>query len=1673
MDWTHRGLIGVEDTGGKCVLRWNQGRCHFVVHVTVSSFSPRPSHRNGVRMSPQQLTLCLLVYLTTTAVVFSFRGVDEGGSPWAKDGSDGKDVVLVVIADGLDRNTGLCNVTVDQSTLGSLMNVFVDTVNRVMNRAALAVVEGPCNKMTDLGQRTLDAVRRHSVTAVVTATSNLTSDRFLDVFDLLGVRVVELVTGDVILKRSRRLSHIVVPHPAYWDLQFALSEMTKLNWTMAALGSAASSSTAAETLFAAMAIEQGLCLLPASLDRKVPEIKISEFDGIISVSAYLADVELQARHFDARGNKSLNDSVPAKQELLSFDRLDKNSTQTLLTLLSSHCVNRTLNIGMCLVYKRWPSLPYRVLSEFNDIINSVSLFCNEAELKGKCSPSESDSCVLQGLLRGNATPNVYRMLRPVKDHDKGSNRRTTRDTLEHVQIHHDQMRPSANFSASVSYTSCGSYCHLCWRCSPLRSSSRRVLKSGEGTLAIVGLFPLTKHSGSGPCSRPSTLGRAAADAFLNTLMSSDDPSSGAGHGSNLTIQGLVIDTCVPRDAFENIVGDVESCGYTYANFESEFKSQVLVQPSLVAGYVRAFSHVTPSAASKPAVTVTSTGYSATSDPGLIFAEKAMTALKGIGWTVMTVIMSDQEPFSSALRWIKSSRLSVEFCFIECIVLSSNSSSRSTDLNRIRTATDKTALVLLLTNARDTVAAIQHLRSSWAITRRKASLILTPWNDVPLHGEDVFTFIDVVVSLRPALGGPVVPSNIVFGSGGGPVDETNSGHSLSDKRVLHLVALAAGEIKSYVEGRGLNLTSSERIDSTEIEVVEISTDSRQGNVVAKVDQGLTWVRPFSGPSFTRCRGWCPLCQSCKGDNPSIISSPYIPGDLIVTAVLPLRKRAPSGVFQCGEPNDDPTTLLVTLAFMFAVETARDRYPDLLPRVKVGGLVLDSCSDVNIATKVIGDFEMCSAKFGNADSDLPSIHEKMGKNGSSYAYPSQNVGYMVDSQSLGLDRAKRILESAKTRQAIFLERDVGVTQENADREQVVDAVTEVMVKLKWKKVVVLFEGSRVHQNEADLLLKEFFKEKICVVAALKFKAENVSHIEGQLIGRMNVPIVLLSSVSSSVSLLKSIQKKSIHFWIIPATSHSEADLQFLTSMVQAGSILITRKYSRNEEFNAFLKDMNRTDSNPPQWYREILKNRYSCSLKKGNNCQSFLLGEELTHLSPIVHDTVKHVDALLHGLHRQYVRRCPDQRGICDTLAEDLVSGSLPPLLKDVSFVFQGELLEYVSSEQIIHKLSLFNKHDNKLVEVGKYVKGDLHLNTSSIHLYNSVGVELSHIPEVRCRNDCACLDIFPRNLSLRADDHGDHSYSTRPGEFIMETWSIAVVAVSSSGCFVSLIFAVYVMHKMCTGTIGRRYTVLGLALLLAVTVLYGAVLPFVFEPSETVCAMRYFLTGLAYTFCFAVILVKLMTLQSYKFIGLGGEVSGLNQAATVFFITCVQVSSGVHWWLYYSPFLRSRLTDGGVLNYACNMDRIDFAIYLVYTMFLLAACCLYSVGVRNEKKNMGEARLLLFCSWLCLFVWVGWLSGFFFFDRKWSNVLICGAILACATAVMLIVFIPKVRLVSRLKYDLSSQASTANARNGYCIDTDFLYERPQSLPGTLTSTVSSSGKSSCAKTVTSFDSDLKR
>ncbi|XP_046340819.2 uncharacterized protein LOC124121790 [Haliotis rufescens] len=1248
--------------------------------------------------------------------------------------------------------------------------------------------------------------------------------------------------------------------------------------------------------------------------------------------------------------------------------------------------------------------------------------------------------------------------------------------LTEVQTKHGRLQLPLSLPEMFYNSHCHGFCSECVKCKPLITSNERVVVE-EGTLYIVGVFPIHKSTSGVACADPNIPGFRAAQAFTAAVGQINSTGLTKDLPAGVSIGWVMFDSCGDTTWFERKHHEIDTCLYKYKDANEK---DVIVQPARTIAYINLGGNRNPPTSSPTAI-VSNYGIGMNGEAAQYYIEAVISTLLKVKWTYVSLIHSNDDHSSNMLDLLNQKLPQTPICFDRVYNISKAVPASSA----MRKATADTETVILLTNTTDTEIILASLSPSG----RKYRLVMFTWNVGVLSGMNLSSVVEETLVVWPKSvtsslddvmdmsGNPwfegfqgstnisssskffaaqeMAESSLIFDAVNALARQINSAYTmLCPSRDGLCDAFADFEnVKSHIQSQENAIRAQYEISVQRFLIDGTIVSKKIGTVGTDGDAKLILDGTAVLPHTSECEGWCPRCQRCQGEPSPTNRSLYLPGDVIVAGVLPLRNSDKGGL-QCGGLSTSVESEQVVEAFMFAVETFPRRYPYLLPNVKVGGLVIDSCSDANTAVQKVVNFETCTTTF-NTNADAPP-------------HPSQTLGYLLHGSQGDVQQLEQCV-SAVDKLAVATVSDWGQSSTNTKSYLTIDyearsevsAIVQTLTFLNWTQVVLIISDKDVFRLKSDLLLSQTAAKSICVSKLVRFNGTILSSLQyatSQLTLTGFVPIVVMASKEDTVRLFQEGSIKRVpRTWLI---STSAADWSVLSDLnVPTGTLLLDRNGKQSPAFADFYSNM-MVRQNASAWWQQYWEDKSRCSL---TDTSPFLQpcstsSDERPIPSQLATRIILGVDVILHAVHNQYVTLCDQKKGFCRRFADEGV-GRVPASAKAVAFEFEDEIVKFAESGKLVSSYSLLSVHPRGRVKVGEWRSGQLLLDASK--LYYIDGQSSANV--AHCHSKCICLNNVTSNRNITPADAVFYETS---GRFNGELWATIIVTISAAGAFVTLILIFYVIYKVCAGALAKRYVGLGLLLLIGVLILYLAVLPFVFTPSNTVCGLRFFAPGFTYCLCFATVLVKMTSIRDYKLIGLGGEVSNLNQFLSVFFVTSVQIAIGVQYWVLKAPFVTEKST-GSQTFYACAFQRSEFLVYLVYVMFVLVLSSIYGIGVRKEQKNMGEARLLLTSSWLCVFVWVGWTVVLMVLDVTLIEPVISAGIMACATLMLTVIFIPKIHMVARLKYDVSKQ--TTSMQNGYKVDPDFMFERPYSLPGTLTSSYSS--VKTYPKSIEHFDSSL--
>lgn len=1276
---------------------------------------------------------------------------------------------------------------------------------------------------------------------------------------------------------------------------------------------------------------------------------------------------------------------------------------------------------------------------------------------------------------------------------------------------------------------CSAECLRCRICYPNEAKSIPTVIAKDGDIILTAGFPIYEDSKFGDrCSQLSVEGIVMAQSFMYAIETVQDKYPAENLLNGVSIGALIYDTCGGKSIDSSKISINSNCPSTFFNGKSnvtmkgKFVSNIeFVNSIQTEEPVAMRNDLSKFKISSSAISLSSVKYD-------IYLNALDAILKSLNWTYVNVVYSEEfYKMATITNWIINFRKG-GICIADEIVMYKNTDEIQTTIATISNSATKTGAIILFTSKEDTAKLVEQLNAS-RVSFENINLVLFEFNYVPnipkgsliIRPEKMtqqsleyeikklsvldngyyrgpvtknmnnwwveyherrhqchVQINDAILYPKPCSNQPTmsidnvdmsVPSWIVYyadaiaailddayiskcpqKSGacyafmsydklGRYIDSSIPGYTFDDDENNIINFTMDGTLRIPMQVIHVRLGQQ----NAEIKVGEVTEE----NKVTLLDH--VYAYDSNGTSVVvrhHCIGWCPSCQQCQTTATQSVDYEYNSGDIDLLGMFPIRNNG-FKAGRCGALFTARGADYLTESFMYAVNTAKTRYPYLLPGVSIGYLLVDTCSNIDTALQIISNFESCFASFVSPYSKMASPALVP----SYFFYADRNMTKDIQTS------VHRYGKFAVSHSIDFEDQTtaLGILQHSYAKYESL-AIVQFLLRMDWTHVTVVSSLEVLYSSKATMFMEFARSSAICVNSnhILSDPTSTLHAIQNIENSPDNVVVLFLSIADIHLFFSKKVINK-VHVISDINISWNDAPV---TITIPRGSFVIDRIGKVNEDLKMHLDTvMNEMTSQGNKWTRQFLSERQNCQTSHSQTCgipQNIMIDS-----SQVVLET----DLLMHALHNRIKRICGKGSGLCKVLEnEGLIPGDDD--FRNITIYYLNEtiVINDVDSQNGVFQISNFQ--DMGMRQVGEWKANTLTLSKELIKAYRgNLPIDL---PLSRCVGTCVCVNFN------KTDDKPDmtEAYQDPEMQFFKssaklnyELWVFVMLAIACGGVAASLLFLIYVIYKTCVGLLNKRYIGLGVLLLLAVISVYFSVLPFMLTPSTSVCGARYLLPQITYALVYATCLTKLMSLRSYKLIGLGGEISNLNQFLTVTFITSVQIAISVQYVVLKGPFLETKQSSSGRV-YACQFDRDEFLVYLIYVMLIILICALYAFTVRKEKKNMGEAIFILISSWINIGIWIAWIVVLKTTSRDYVEPTICLGLIVCATAIVLTIFLPKLHKIVKLKYDVKKSGVQ---NGGYKIDTEFMFDRPHTLPGGFRSSYNFSP--SKTKNISTFDS----
>ncbi|KAK2847372.1 hypothetical protein Q5P01_010371 [Channa striata] len=755
--------------------------------------------------------------------------------------------------------------------------------------------------------------------------------------------------------------------------------------------------------------------------------------------------------------------------------------------------------------------------------------------------------------------------------------------------------------------------------------------------------------------------------------------------------------------------------------------------------------------------------------------------------------------------------------------------------------------------------------------------------------------------------------------------------------------------------------------------------------------------------------------------------------------------------------EPREVHLSRAMIFGIEEINNS-TQLLPGVKLGYQIHDSCAEVPMAVKVA--FQLTNGLdpvfyTGDNCSQSGIVMAVVGESGST---PSISMSRIIG--SFNVPQVSHFATCAclsnKQQYPSFF-RTIPSDQFQAD------ALAKLVKQFGWTWIGAVRSDSDYGNNGMASFLDAANKEGICVEYSESFyRTQPRSRIQrvADVIRRSTAKVVVAFAAYGDMRILMeelSREPSPPRQWIGSEAWVTHPDMLKFTFC--AGAIGFGIPRSVIPGLRDFLLDLSPTTVAASPVLTEFWEEAFNCSLEKSAAANKHLCdgSEDLKKLQSPYTDTselritnmvYKAVYAIAHAIHNA-VCQATNSTIQCDKLSR-IESKQVLTQLRQVQFSQNGYHVSFDANGDPAATYELVNWQKSnsgslEFVTVGHY---DASLPAGQEFLLNKNITWMegrTQVPVSVCSDSCppgthkvlqkgkptCCYDcilcpegeisnetdsancfLCPKEFWPNADR--DTCFA-KPLEFLSfsEVLGIILTTFSVGGAFLAVIVAIVFFHHRTSPIVRANNSELSFLLLFSLTLCFLCSLTFIGAPSEWSCMLRHTAFGITFVLCISCVLGKtIVVLMAFKATLPGSNImkwfGPLQQRLTVVSFTLIQVLICTVWLVLSPPFPMKNLTtykDRIILECALG-SAVGFWAVLGYIGLLAVFCFVLAVLARKLPDNFNEGKFITFSMLIFCAVWITFIPAYVSSPGKFTVAVEIFAILASSFGLILCIFAPK-------------------------------------------------------------------
>ncbi|XP_028429751.1 extracellular calcium-sensing receptor [Perca flavescens] len=744
-------------------------------------------------------------------------------------------------------------------------------------------------------------------------------------------------------------------------------------------------------------------------------------------------------------------------------------------------------------------------------------------------------------------------------------------------------------------------------------------------------------------------------------------------------------------------------------------------------------------------------------------------------------------------------------------------------------------------------------------------------------------------------------------------------------------------------------------------------------------------------------------------------------------------------------------------IFAIEEINNS-TELLPGIKLGYQIYDSCASVPVAVHVA--FQLSNSLdpvfyTGDNCSQSGMVKAVVGENGSSLSISISRIIGPFNIPQVSHFSTCACLSDKQQYPSFF--RTVPSDQFQAD------ALAKLIKHFGWNWIGAVRSDSDYGNNGMASFLDAARKEGICVEYSESLsRTQPRSRFQrvADVIRRSTAMVVVAFAAAGDLRLLLEellLEPSPPRQWIGSEAWVTNTDM--LRFSFCAGTIGFGIERSVIPGLRDFLLDLSPSKVAVSPVLTEFWEDAFNCRLGKSAAIDKRLCdGTEdiktlqipYTDISQIRITSMvyKAVYAIAHAIHKAVCQKT-NSTTQCDKFTR-IESKEVLTQLKKVNFSQNGYDVSFDANGDPVARYELVNwqKRESgniEMVTVGHYdaslpVGQKFRINRNITWVNGG-----TQVPVSVCTNSCSpgtrkvlqkgkpicCYDCIPcpEGEISNATDSPDcfpcpnefwpnaerETCLPKPVEFLSnnEVLGIILAAFSVGGASLAIITAAVFYRHRTSPIVRANNSELSFLLLFSLTLCFLCSLTFIGAPSEWSCMLRHTAFGITFVLCMSCVLGKtIVVLMAFRATLPGSNVMKWfgppQQRMTVVSFTFIQVLICTIWLVLSPPFPMKNLTiykERIILECALG-SAVGFWAVLGYIGLLAVFCFVLAVLARKLPDNFNEAKLITFSMLIFCAVWITFIPAYLSSPGKFTVAVEIFAILASSFGLILCIFAPK-------------------------------------------------------------------